>query len=247
MRRRVCLLLLSSSLTLLGGCSQPSTNEQPATTNRTAAASPAPGQTNAGPAAATPTPVAPKGDVDPCSLLTSAELQAVQGEPLKETKASAQAAGGLLNLQCFYTLPTFSNSVSLTVTEKDPTASGGRTAKQFWEDNFGEWEKGGGEKEKERGEKNKEHADKDKARGGEAGARGEREAGGREEEEERGAPPLRVPGLGDEAFWSANRVGGALYVLKGERFFMLSVGGKGDGDEKLKKAKALARDALSRL
>ncbi|HJQ31823.1 MAG TPA: hypothetical protein VJ866_06590 [Pyrinomonadaceae bacterium] len=236
--------MLLSSLALLGGCTQPATNEQSATTNRTAAASPAPGQTNAGPTA-TPTTPAPKGDVDPCSLLTSAELQAVQGEPLKETKASAQAAGGLLNLQCFYTLPTFSNSVSLTVTEKDPTAAAGRTAKQFWEDNFGEWEKGergsGKEqREKGRGEKTKESGEKEKERGG-------REAGGREEEEERGAPPVRVPGLGDEAFWSANRVGGALYVLKGERFFMLSVGGKGDGDEKLKKAKALARDALRHL
>ena len=37
-------------------------------------------------------------------------------------------------------------------------------------------------------------------------------AGERDEEEE-GARPERVNGLGEEAFWLASRVGGALYVL----------------------------------
>jgi hypothetical protein len=239
--RRSASLLLISTLALAAGCGQtatnqqPPSNQQPPTTNQTAATSP--GQTNAGAATPAQSPsaqaAAAKGDVDPCSLLTSAELQAVQGEPLKETKANQQAAGGLLNLQCFYTLPTFSNSVSLALTERDPTAAGGRTAKQYWQETFHEREAAAREAGKGSGEKSK--------------ARGEREAGGRGEEEERSAAPEPVPGLGDEAFWSANRVGGALYVLKGERFVMLSVGGRGDAEEKLKKAKALARDALKRL
>lgn len=235
MRRRDCLLLLAS-LAVAGCSSQPATNQQTAATSQSAAASPAPGQTSAGATpAASPAAqaAAPKGDVDPCSLLTSAELQAVQGEPLKETKAGGQAAGGLLNLQCFYTLPTFSNSVSLALTEKDPTATGGRTVKQYWQETFHKQETAGGEKGKEAGEKSK--------------ASGEREAEGRGEEEERAALPEPVRGLGDEAFWSANRVGGALYVLKGERFVMISVGGKGDAEGKLKKAKSLARDALRHL
>jgi hypothetical protein len=235
MRRRDCLLLLAS-LALAGCTSQPATNQQTAATNLPAAASPASGQASAGATpAASPAAqaAAPKGDVDPCSLLTSAELQTVQGEALKETKASGQAAGGLLNLQCFYTLPTFSNSVSLSLTEKDPTATGGRTAKQYWQETFHKQEAAGGEKGKEAGEKSK--------------AGGEKETEGRGEEEERAAAPEPVRGLGDEAFWSGTRVGGALYVLKGERFVMISVGGKGDAEEKLKKARALARDALRRL
>jgi len=240
MRRRARLLLLSS-LVIAGGCSQPATNQTPSTTNQTAATSTAPGQTNAV-ATATPAPAvqspAPKGDVDPCSLLTSAELQTVQGEPLKETKSSGQAAGGLLNLQCLYTLPTFSNSVSLSLTERDPQAAGGRTAKQYWQEIFHGRETAGREGGKEAGEKNgKEAGEKNQARG-------EREAG---EEEEGSARPEAVRGLGDEAFWTASRVGGALYVLKGERFFMVSVGGKGDEESKLKKAKTLAQSALRRL
>jgi hypothetical protein len=238
MRRRACLLLISS-LALAGGCGQPATNQQPPPTNQTAAASPAPGQTNIN-ASPPPSPSQPpsvqaaaKGDADPCSLLTSAELQSVQGEPLKETKPNRQAAGGLLNLQCFYTLPTFSNSVSLALTEKDPSATGGRTAKQYWQETFHERETAEREGRKGAGEKNKGRA------GSEAGERGE--------EEERSAAPEPVRGLGDEAFWSASRVGGALYVLKGERFVMISVGGKGDEEARLKKAKALARAALKRL
>jgi hypothetical protein len=235
MRRRVCLFLISS-LVIASGCSQPATNQTPTTTNQTAAASPAPGQTNAV-AASTPAPAAqspaPKGDVDPCSLLTSAELQTVQGEPLKETKSSGQAAGGLLNLQCLYTLPTFSNSVSLSLTERDPSASSGRTAKQYWQEIFHGRETAGREGGKEAGEKNgKEAGEKNQARG---------------EEEEGSVKPEAVRGLGDEAFWTASRVGGALYVLKGERFFMVSVGGKGDEESKLKKAKTLAQSALRRL
>jgi hypothetical protein len=231
MRRRACLLLLSS-LALAGGCRQSATNQQPPT-NQTAAASPAPGQTNAvATPSASPTP-AVKGDVDPCALLTSEELQAVQGEPLKEAKPSGQASGGLLNLQCFYALPTFSNSVSLTLMERDPSASGGRTAKQYWRESFHGEEAAGREGRKEAGEK-----DKERARG---------ESREREEEEEHATPPKPVRGLGDEAFWSASRVGGILYVLKGERFVMISIGGQGDPESKLKKAKALARNALRRL
>lgn len=59
--------------------------------------------------------------------------------------------------------------------------------------------------------------------------------------------PEKVEGVGDEAFWTGSRVGGALYVLKGNRFFRLSVGGGGDRAEKIEKSKALAQNALKRL
>ena len=67
------------------------------------------------------------------------------------------------------------------------------------------------------------------------------------EEEEEGAAPEKVKDLGDEAFWMASRVGGALYVLKKDVFFRISVGGAGDERTKLKKSKTLAQQVLKRI
>ncbi len=60
-------------------------------------------------------------------------------------------------------------------------------------------------------------------------------------------PPKPIRGLGDEAFWVGDPMTGALYVLKGDVFLRLSVGGPPDEDQKLKRAKALALHALKRL
>jgi hypothetical protein len=56
-----------------------------------------------------------------------------------------------------------------------------------------------------------------------------------------------VKDLGDEAFWIGSPIGGALYVLKNELFFRLSVGGAGDQRAKLNKSKALAQRILKKL
>ncbi len=68
------------------------------------------------------------------------------------------------------------------------------------------------------------------------------EAGRKEKE-----PPKPVAGLGDQAFWVGDPMSGALYVLKGEVFLRLSVGGPPDQTQKIKRAKALAVYALKRL
>jgi len=60
-------------------------------------------------------------------------------------------------------------------------------------------------------------------------------------------PPKPVAGLGDEAFWVGDPMTGALYVLKGEVFLRLSVGGPPDQTQKIKRAKALVIYALKRL
>jgi hypothetical protein len=60
-------------------------------------------------------------------------------------------------------------------------------------------------------------------------------------------PPKTVAGLGDEAFWVGDPMTGALYVLKGEVFLRLSVGGPPDQAVKIKRARALASHALKRL
>jgi hypothetical protein len=65
------------------------------------------------------------------------------------------------------------------------------------------------------------------------------------EGEEKG--PLKVDGIGDEAFWTGSRVGGALYVLKDNCYIRISVGGAGDQSRKLEKCKTLAEAVLKRL
>lgn len=60
-------------------------------------------------------------------------------------------------------------------------------------------------------------------------------------------PPKPVDGLGDAAFWVGDPVSGALYVLKGEVFLRVSVGGVPDQTQKIKRARALALNALKRL
>lgn len=67
------------------------------------------------------------------------------------------------------------------------------------------------------------------------------------EEEGGGKEPQRIDGLGEEAFWTGTRVGGALFVLKGNCYIRISVGGAGDQAQKIEKSKALAESVLKRL
>jgi hypothetical protein len=60
-------------------------------------------------------------------------------------------------------------------------------------------------------------------------------------------PPKPVEGLGDEAFWVGDPMTGALYVLQGEVFLRVSVGGPPDQAQKIKRSKTLASYALKRL
>jgi len=181
-----------------------------------------------------PATSAVKARVDVCGLLTSDDLKSVQGEAVKEAQRSDRRDGDFIVAQCYYSLSTTANSVVLNVT----TANEGQNAgnpKQFWEDTFGRDEaKGGGRKKEREREKEREKAKKDKPK-----------TGG--EEEEADAAPEKVNGLGDEAFWIASRVGGALYVLKKDVFFRISVGGAGDEKAKLKKSKTLAQQVLKRI
>jgi hypothetical protein len=67
------------------------------------------------------------------------------------------------------------------------------------------------------------------------------------DEKEQASPPKKIDGLGDEAYWVGNRFGGMLYVLKGDAFISIGLGGTDDQETKLKKSKALAEKALQRL
>ena len=172
----------------------------------------------------------PAAKIDACSLLTKQEIEAIQGSPIKETKSSSNEGNGFVHSQCFYTASEFSKSVSLTVTRTDPTASVKGDVKSFWKETFGRYE----ESQKEReGDEEKRESLKEQAR---------------EKGEEEGAnPPRKVDGLGDAAYWSSNRVGGVLYVLKGNAYIRVSLGGLFDEKTRMEKTEQLARNVLARL
>jgi hypothetical protein len=75
----------------------------------------------------------------------------------------------------------------------------------------------------------------------------DREQGAPREEKEVSAPPKKIDGIGDEAYWTSNRFGGILYVLKNDVFISISVGGLDSEENKINKSKALAQKALKRL
>lgn len=70
---------------------------------------------------------------------------------------------------------------------------------------------------------------------------------GEREEGEKKSKPEKVDGIGEEAFWTASKIGGVLYVLQTDTCVRISVGGKDDLATKLKKSQALAEIVLKRL
>jgi len=208
-----CLVVLT------GGCSS---NDTGTTNTANTPASASPGATaNPATSPATPNTAAVKAKIDTCSLLTSDDLKEVQGEAVKEAQRSDRQDGGFIVSQCYYSLPTSSNSVVLNVTTASE-GGGAANPRTFWKDTFGRKEEKGKEREREAKEK-------------------------KGEESEGSVPQQKIAGLGEDAYWLASRVGGALYVMKKDLFFRISVGGAGDEKSKLKKSKTLAQRVLKRI
>lgn len=176
--------------------------------------------------AATPSPIGEHaklsatvgGTVDARTLLTAEEIERILGEPLKNKVPSTRAEGGLIISQCYFALPTASKSLVVTVT----TAGAGPQSTQprdFWAQKFGSKREEGGH----------EHgADAD-------------------EHEHAQAAPEKVEDVGEDAYWVPSGGTGALYVLHGNRFIRLAVGGTDDKKVRVEKAAALAKIALTRL
>ena len=167
---------------------------------------------------------------DACGLLAKEEIEAIQGSPIKETKSSARSDADFRISQCFYTAAEFSKSVSLAVTQSDPHSSAKRSPKDFWKKTFGRFE---GEAKESEDDREKKESLRDQARG--------------RDEEETSVPPKKIDGIGEDAYWTGNRFGGALYVLKKDAFIRISVGGPDKEETKIDKSKALAQKALERL
>jgi hypothetical protein len=167
----------------------------------------------------------PEEKTDVCALLTSAEIQVIQSEPVEEAKPSAQPSGGFVMLQCFYRTTTFAKSVSLALAAPDPAKPSALTPREFWRKQFHP----------------PEPEEEEKPIAGKAPKKAEIE---REEELRK---PRPIDGLGEEAYWVGNTISGALYVLKGKSFLRISVGGVREESARMEKSKALARAALQRL
>ena len=166
----------------------------------------------------TPAAAAAASVRDACALLTAQDLQSIAGGKLKEAKPSRQSDGVLAVSQCFYSLDPFVHSVSLPVTRADAAASASGIQSRW--DRLFHSATGAGREEEER-----------------------EAAGGKEK-----ASPVRaIPGIGQEAFWEANAVGGALYVLQKNVFFRVSIGGAEGETAKVETTKKLARQILRRL
>lgn len=208
-------LLVIGFVLLLAGCkadtpTPPANPPQPASATATPSGSPA---AQAGVPVAPVEATAVKPRVDACALLSREEIEAVQGEAATETKLSGGSSGGYSISQCFFALPTFTNSISLMVAHRGEGV-GARDPKEFWRSTFHD--------DKEQ----KKKRDKDKA--------------GKKESAE------KIRGIGEEAFWLGSNVGGAVYVLKGDAYVRVSIGGPTDAASK-RRAKALAQKAIARL
>jgi hypothetical protein len=148
----------------------------------------------------------PSTPVDTCSLLTSAEIEAVLGEPVKERQPVTQAGGGLLTSQCFFGTSS-ARSVSLTLTRANAAGGSALTPRKYWRQQF--------------------------------------HPAAHDKDRDRQARPIR--GIGEEPYWMGTRFAGALYVLRGDAFLRISLGGIRDEQARIASSKALALAAMKRL
>lgn len=168
----------------------------------------------------------PKEAIDVCRLLTSAEIEAVQGEPVGETKPSVQPNGGLRMSQCLFRTATFAKSITVVLVASSPGNSSALAPRKLWRTQFHPPEP------KDEDERPVHGQAPDKV-----GPEGEEDA----------PKPRHLDGLGEEAYWVGNGIAGALYVLQGDVFLRISVGGVREESARIEKAKALARNIMRRL
>lgn len=115
--------MLSSILLILPACSRRDENS----------AGPSPGKKET-----------PSSDV--CALLNAEELNRILGEKPTKTEKSASQSGGFAVSQCLFHMPTYSNSIMISVTRR-AQGPGGRNPRAFLEEKIEEREKGEGEEE----------------------------------------------------------------------------------------------------
>jgi hypothetical protein len=171
-------------------------------------------------------PASAKEEIDMCRLLTSAEIEAVQGEPVTETKPSVQPNGGMRMSQCLFRTATFAKSVTVALVAPAPGKSTALAPRKFWRAQF--------HPPAPKVEDERRVPDKAPYKVG-------------PEVDEDAPKPRHLNGLGEEAYWVGNGIMGALYVLRGDVFLRISIGGVREESARIEKAKLLARDVMKRL
>jgi len=77
----------------------------------------------------------PETPLDACSLLTAEEIQAALGEAPQTTKADRKVEGGFVISQCYFTLPTASNSFTLRLVQRGDGPEA-REPHKVWKESF---------------------------------------------------------------------------------------------------------------
>ena len=184
---------------------------------------------------------------DVCSLLTGADIAALLDEPLDAIKPSVQSAGNLKMSHCLFVTRDFAKSASLDVATPGASDSGGRKLRAFWRDQFHSPREQEGRPASSR---------KIPAQSAFSAPRAipimETETTARRSESESDAEaeagkPRRIPGVGEEAYWVGSPQVGALYVLQGNLFLRISVGGIIEESARIAKSKSIANVVLPRL
>jgi len=131
--------------------------------------------------------------------------------------------------QCFFRTAIFAKSVSLALATPDSAKLSALSPREYWRKQFHPPEQA------------------EREEGVPAAGQAKAPEKTKEEREKELRKPRPVAGLGDEAYWVGSPITGALYVLKGEVFLRISVGGEKDESVRITKTKTLARKALKRL
>jgi hypothetical protein len=168
---------------------------------------------------------APREKTDMCMLLTSAEIEAVQGEPVKQARPNDQTSDGMRFSQCLFQMETSAKSVSVAVATPNPARPSALTPRKFWQRQF--------------------HPPAIEEV--ETPAAGKAAQIANHDREMDGRPPRPIDGLGEEAYWVGNPVLGTLYVLQGDSFLRISVGGVREESMRIERSKVLARAVVKRL
>ena len=170
--------------------------------------------------------------VDPCALITGAEVGQIQRANIIATHLNEVPTGQFITSQCYYTSAEPDCSVTIAIIQHDPARVTTGRIHQYWQEIY---VASGEPAQPAQAQENR----------GEVG--NETRAGGKEEDDQRAVRAIKIDGIGEGAYWSGNRFGGVLYTLQAEKIVRVSVGGPSKTAEKLEKSKLLAQKSLSRL
>ena len=176
-------------------------------------------------------------NIDACSLLTGKEITVFLGEALDALNPSVQSAGNLKMSHCLFVTRNFAKSASLDVATPASGDSSARSVRTFWRNQFHSPIKC----EEERRPASRKSPAQSAFTSGISDRESESEA------EAEAGRPRPIPALGEEAYWVGSPLSGALYVLQGDLFLRISVGGLPKESIRIAKSKSIAKAVLQRL